>query len=200
MATSPIMLFRRSSNSPRYFAPAIMAGISRVKIRLSFSVSGTFPSAMRCASPSTTAVFPTPGSPMRQGLFFCRRERMRMTRSVSFSRPMMGSICPDRALSVRLRPNFNRVEGERWSLFSSVRVRSRSRSRRLVCPSFPRLSRPREVEGSPSSPPDAVGEPAKNPKTSRFKPPTEMPMVSNSRTATQSSSSKRDRRRCSVPT
>jgi len=26
---------------------------------------------MRCASPSTMAVLPTPGSPMRTGLFFC---------------------------------------------------------------------------------------------------------------------------------
>ena len=33
------------------------------------------PEAILRASPSTTAVLPTPGSPMRTGLFFVRRER-----------------------------------------------------------------------------------------------------------------------------
>ncbi len=35
-----------------------------------FSASGTLPSAMRSARPSTRAVLPTPGSPTRIGLFF----------------------------------------------------------------------------------------------------------------------------------
>jgi hypothetical protein len=35
-------------------------------------VSGTSPLEIRCASPSAIAVFPTPGSPIRQGLFFVR--------------------------------------------------------------------------------------------------------------------------------
>ena len=47
-----------------------------------------------CARPSTTAVLPTPGSPIRHGLFFVRRDRICMTRSVSLSRPMIGSIFP----------------------------------------------------------------------------------------------------------
>jgi hypothetical protein len=34
---------------------------------------GHSPLAMSCASPSTMAVLPTPGSPMRTGLFFFRR-------------------------------------------------------------------------------------------------------------------------------
>src|SRR4051794_22577711 len=38
---------------------------------------------MRCASPSTTAVLPTPGSPISTGLFFWRRERICMIRSIS---------------------------------------------------------------------------------------------------------------------
>ena len=38
------------------------------------SDSGTSPSVMRCASPSAIAVLPTPGSPIRIGLFLVRRE------------------------------------------------------------------------------------------------------------------------------
>ena len=37
------------------------------------------------------AVLPTPGSPISTGLFFVRRDRTCMTRSISFSRPMTGS-------------------------------------------------------------------------------------------------------------
>jgi len=38
-------------------------------------LSGTSPATMRCASPSTMAVLPTPGSPISTGLFLVRRER-----------------------------------------------------------------------------------------------------------------------------
>ena len=37
------------------------------------------------------AVLPTPGSPMRTGLFFVRRLSTWMTRRISSSRPMTGS-------------------------------------------------------------------------------------------------------------
>jgi hypothetical protein len=50
------------------------------------------------------AVLPTPASPMRTGLFLVRRQRIWMTRSISFLRPMTGSISPLRASSVRSRP------------------------------------------------------------------------------------------------
>ena len=50
----------RSSNSPRYFAPATSAPRSRAKTVLSRRPSGTSPLLIRCASPSTIAVFPTP--------------------------------------------------------------------------------------------------------------------------------------------
>src|SRR5437867_579050 len=36
---------------------------------------------MSCANPSTIAVLPTPGSPIRTGLFFLRRDRISITRS-----------------------------------------------------------------------------------------------------------------------
>ncbi len=58
------------------------------KMRLSLRPSGTSPRTMRCARPSTIAVLPTPGSPMRTGLFFVRRERTWMTRRISSSRPI----------------------------------------------------------------------------------------------------------------
>ena len=65
--------FKRSSNSPRYFAPAINAPISNERTRLFFKPSGTSPFTIRCAKPSTIAVFPTPGSPINTGLFLVRR-------------------------------------------------------------------------------------------------------------------------------
>ena len=59
--TSLSTAFRRSSNSPRYLAPAISAPRSRATTRLFFSDSGTSPETMRWARPSTIAVLPTPG-------------------------------------------------------------------------------------------------------------------------------------------
>ena len=82
----------RSSNSPRYFAPASIAPMSSEMSRLPFKPSGTSPCAIRRAKPSTIAVLPTPGSPIRTGLFFVRRESTWMTRRISSSRPMTGSI------------------------------------------------------------------------------------------------------------
>ena len=70
--------FRRSSNSPRYLAPASSAAMSSDSTRLPFSVSGTSPLTMRCARPSTMAVLPTPGSPISTGLFLVRRCRIWM--------------------------------------------------------------------------------------------------------------------------
>ena len=94
----------RSSNSPRYLAPATIDPRSSAMTRLPFSPSGTSPSMMRLASPSTMAVLPTPGSPIRTGLFLVRRDSTWMTRRISSSRPMTGSSLPSRAASVRSRP------------------------------------------------------------------------------------------------
>ena len=49
--------------------------MSSAHTRLPLSPSGTSPAMIRCASPSTIAVLPTPGSPISTGLFFVRRER-----------------------------------------------------------------------------------------------------------------------------
>ncbi len=88
---SLITFLSLSSNSPLYFAPASMPGISRVTIFLSFNSSGTLPSCIRWASPSATAVLPTPASPMRTGLFLVLLLRICMTLSISFSLPITGS-------------------------------------------------------------------------------------------------------------
>ena len=107
--------FRRSSNSPRYFEPASRAPMSSAMTRRSRSDSGTSPDSMRWARPSTMAVLPTPGSPMRTGLFLVRRLRTWITRRISSSRPMTGSSLPCSASAVRSRPNFSSA----WYLSSA---------------------------------------------------------------------------------
>ena len=65
-----------SSKSPLYFAPATIPEISRATTLLFFNISGTSSATIFSAKPSTTAVLPTPGSPIRQGLFFVLLERI----------------------------------------------------------------------------------------------------------------------------
>ncbi|KAF7023519.1 hypothetical protein CFC21_036020 [Triticum aestivum] len=111
-STSLSTALSRSSNSPRYLAPATSAPMSSATRRTSRRLLGTSPRTTRCASPSTTAVLPTPGSPMRTGLFLVRRDRIRTTRRISSSRPMTGSSLP--ATSTRSRPYVLRA----WKLVS----------------------------------------------------------------------------------
>ena len=92
--TSLITDFKRSSNSPLYLAPATSAPISSEYTSLSFRFSGTSPRIILSASPSTMAVLPVPGSPMRIGLFLVRRESICSTRLISSSRPITGSSFP----------------------------------------------------------------------------------------------------------
>ena len=98
---------RRSSNSPRYFAPAMSAPTSSAHTRLPLSPSGTSPATIRCASPSAIAVLPTPGSPISTGLFLVRRDSTWITRRISSSRPITGSSFPASASAVRSRPYFS---------------------------------------------------------------------------------------------
>ena len=84
--------------------------------RRSRRLSGTSPSTIRCASPSTIAVLPTPGSPISTGLFLVRRERTWITRRISSSRPITGSSLPASASAVRSRPNFSSA----WALSSGL--------------------------------------------------------------------------------
>ena len=90
---------------------------------------------MRCAKPSTTAVLPTPGSPISTGLFLVRRERICMTRSISMLRPMHGSSLPSSASLVRLRPNWSSILGDFLSRPAPPRAaarRARERAHDLV--------------------------------------------------------------------
>ena len=95
--------FTRSSNSPLYLLPATMLDRSRASSFLPSSISGMFPSTMRWARPSTTALLPTPGSPMSTGLFLVRRMRICSILWISVSLPMTGSSSPFLAISVRSR-------------------------------------------------------------------------------------------------
>ncbi len=72
---SATILVSRSSNSPRYLVPAIIAERSRAITRLRPSISGTWFSTIRWARPSTIAVLPTPGSPINTGLFLVRLDK-----------------------------------------------------------------------------------------------------------------------------
>ena len=88
---SSIIFFNLSSNSPLYLAPATIAVISKVKILLSFRLSGISPKTILWANPSITAVFPTPGSPIKHGLFFTLLHKISKTLCVSLSLPTTGS-------------------------------------------------------------------------------------------------------------
>jgi hypothetical protein len=83
--TSLITDLSRSSNSPRYLAPATSAPMSSAMSARPCREAGTSPATMRCASPSATAVLPTPGSPISTGLFLVRRDRIWMHRRTSSS-------------------------------------------------------------------------------------------------------------------
>ena len=98
---------RRSSNCPRYFVPATTAVMSSAMIRLSNSMRDVLRSTMRCARPSTMADLPTPGSPIRMGLFFFLRLRICDMRSISFSRPTTGSSLPSLAAFVMSVPKLS---------------------------------------------------------------------------------------------
>mmetsp|Transcript_21304 Transcript_21304/g.72541 ORF Transcript_21304/g.72541 Transcript_21304/m.72541 type:complete len:483 (+) Transcript_21304:618-2066(+) len=99
--TSCITAFMRSSNSPRYLAPAMRLPMSSDMTRRSCRLAGTSPATILCARPSDIAVLPTPGSPMRHGLFLDRLERICTVRRISSSRPITGSSLPARASAVR---------------------------------------------------------------------------------------------------
>ena len=97
----------RSSNCPRYFVPATTPVKSRVTTRLLKRIGDVIRFTMSCASPSTIALLPTPGSPMRIGLFFFRLPNISLTRCISFSRPTTGSSLPSAAAFVRSVPKLS---------------------------------------------------------------------------------------------
>jgi hypothetical protein len=99
--TSSITDLSRFSNSPLMPAPACSKPRSKVRTATFSSAGGTSPAAIRRAKPSTTAVLPTPASPVRIGLFCRRRVRMSMICRISGSRPSTGSMSARRARAVK---------------------------------------------------------------------------------------------------
>ena len=109
LETSFNTAFNLSSNSPLNLAPAIKAPISKEKITLSFKPSGTSPFTILWASPSTMAVLPTPGSPIKTGLFFVLLDRILMALLISSSLPITGSSLLFSASFTRLVPYLARA-------------------------------------------------------------------------------------------
>ncbi|MPM99277.1 hypothetical protein SDC9_146468 [bioreactor metagenome] len=106
---SSITALSLSSNSPLYFEPATIEDRSKVTTLLSLNNSGILPDAIFCASPSAIAVLPTPGSPIKQGLFLILLQSISRTLWVSFSRPITGSNFPSLARAVKSLPYFSSV-------------------------------------------------------------------------------------------
>ena len=75
---------------------------------------------IRQAKPSTIAVFPTPGSPIKIGLFFVLRDKICTTLLISSSRPITGSNLPSRTSWIKSRPYFVRTSYwfSGWGLFT----------------------------------------------------------------------------------
>ena len=185
---SSITALMRSSNWPRYFVPATIKARSKVMTFLSRKISGTLPEAISCANPSTRAVFPTPASPISTGLFLVRRQRIWTTRSISFFRPMTGSISPLRASSVKSRPKAFRA-----GVLTSLRA------------AVPAEGEDSELPVAPSSTPPAGSAPSSKLGSSSLSTSCRARSISTSRdfrtrAATPSPSRKSPRRMCSVPT
>ena len=89
--TSCNTAFNLSSNSPLYFAPATSSPISSENIVQSFNPSGTSPLTILNANPSAIAVLPTPGSPIKHGLFLVFLDKILITFLISLSLPITGS-------------------------------------------------------------------------------------------------------------
>ena len=106
---SSTIRFNLSSNSPLYFVPARIEPRSKDIIKLPSKKSGTFSVKINCARPSATAVLPTPGSPIRTGLFFVLRAKTAITSSISFCRPITGSRLPSIASFVIFSANSSNV-------------------------------------------------------------------------------------------
>ena len=107
--TSSRDFFILSSKSPLYFAPAIIPDISMLTTLLFFKVSGTSPSTIFSANPSAIAVLPTPGSPIKQGLFLLLLDKIWITLSISVLLPITGSSFPSLAFLVKSLPYWFKV-------------------------------------------------------------------------------------------
>ena len=107
--SSFMMLRILSSNCPLYFVPATTFAMSSVTILLFQSRRLVLCRTILVASPSTIALFPTPGSPISMGLFFFLRHSICVMRSISLSLPTTGSSSPCSAAFVRSVPKPSRT-------------------------------------------------------------------------------------------
>ena len=73
-------IFHQALDPAFELAPELGTCHQGSEISLSSRLGGTLPSTSRWAMPSAMAVLPTPGSPIRQGLFLVRRLRICITR------------------------------------------------------------------------------------------------------------------------
>ena len=89
---SLITFFSLSSNSPLNLVPAIRSGKSKATNLYLPILSGTDCSIILVLIPSAKAVFPTPGSPIRIGLFLVLLDKTCIDLFISLSLPMIGSI------------------------------------------------------------------------------------------------------------
>ena len=106
LLTSVRTALSRSSNSPRNFAPA-RRNPFQGKNGLVFKAFPVHPRERFAGQGlSTIAVFSNSRLSMSTGLFLVFRERIRITRRISASRPMTGSSLPDLACSTRSMPYF----------------------------------------------------------------------------------------------
>ena len=108
-SSSFITAFMRSSNCPRYFVPATKLAKSSVTTRLLNKILETFLLTILFAKPSAMADLPTPGSPIKRGLFFFLLLKICETRSISFSLPTTGSSFPSSAIAVRSLPKLSKT-------------------------------------------------------------------------------------------
>ena len=185
--TSFMTALMRSSNWPRYLVPATIIAKSSTTSRLSCKRSGTSCEIICCARPSTIAVFPTPASPRRTGLFLVRRHNTWTNLSISLKRPITGSSSPARASSVRSRPNESKAGVlllPRRPVAAGASPEPGSAVASACCGFSCSLSPPAPSKFSTSSR-----------TSSSF-----MPRFNNTCAATPSCSRSRPRSRCSVPT
>ena len=103
--------------------PATREPRSILTRRLLCKTSAISPLAIRWARPSTIAVLPTPGSPIKIGLFFVLLASIWVKRSISSSLPITGSSLPSRASCVKSRECSSRVGVEEVSCFFSKLVK-----------------------------------------------------------------------------
>ncbi len=137
-------VFKRPSKSPRYFAPARREERSKLKIERSLKRSGAFPVSISSASPSPRAVFPTPGSPTRRGLFLFFLDKTSRVLCSSSWRPMSLLVSPSLNFLFKFSQNFLRgsFEGGVAAVVSSFESEDRCsmmiKGERPICSSMNR--------------------------------------------------------------